>query len=114
MGLVMSSALEQTHGAELQLTGSPVSLFGLPYTQPIPCLCSWGSAQPGTDREASGSGGQWLCVCLTLITPYHCHAVSWGLQGAGDPRCHPIRDLALAKPLCQRVKDPQRWDSQGR
>ena len=49
MGLVMSSALEQTHGAELQLTGSPVSLFGLPYTQPIPCLCSWGSAQPGTE-----------------------------------------------------------------
>lgn len=39
--------------------------------------------------------------------------VSWGLRGAGDPRCHPIRDLALAKPLCQRGKDPQRWDSQG-
>lgn len=43
MGPVVSSALEQTQGAKLQLTGSPMSLSGLPHTQPS-LVCVPGAA----------------------------------------------------------------------
>lgn len=40
---------------------SHVPLWAAAHTA-IPRLCSWGGAQPGTDRAASGSGEQWLCA----------------------------------------------------
>lgn len=64
MGPVVSSALEQTPGAELQLTGRPMFLSGLPHTQPS-LACDPGAvpslALTGQHQGLEGSG----CVSVS-------------------------------------------------